>query len=898
MYESEGDLDFESSETSSENQEIFDEDESENEYVKTTNQRKVLKKKVKKKLDNSNEQEFQASFESLLTLEQRQIKESKDRFHQNLKELMEREEEEKRIKQEEREQPTLQKAENQSYKKIQGNEKRERINSEERELEILALIQEERYERDLAKHAEKEQESLGASGYSIPVNHEVESLEASGYSIPVNHETPFWNSYYHNEIRKRERESADRFDRYLREFMEKEEEERRLRREKCEQRVLEMDDSHSFKEFEANGNKRRISSKKRLLKKLALIKEEYNEDDLVKNAEVEQENLGASGYSIPESNKIKTGRKPTSSKIKQYLNPECCLTEQLIEPEYNQPTAQDMVLMDAKKFSKQLNLGIKELLAEEEKMRERRYLEAQKKKDEKLDFEKYNKKKFEPMDAEEFTEQLDLGVRELMAEEEKIRQRRCIRAQKEMTELFATAKYNKKEFESSFLYMSARDETRRKERLSADSFDRSLREFMNKEEEENLLNEGKREEQSLETDDSHSYEKTESYERDLGHNVEKEEENMKLMDAKEFSEQLDLGIRELMAEEEKIRQRRYIRAQKKMKELLATTKYNKKEFESSFLYMSARDETRRKERLSADSFDRSLREFMNKEEEENLINEGKIEEQSLETDDSHSYEKTESNEKRESINSRERDLEILALIEEKSYERDLGKNVGKEEENKKPMDAKEFSEQLDLGIRELMVEEEKIRHRRYIRAQKKMKELLATAKYNKNEFESSFLYMSARDETRRKERLSADSFDRSLREFMNKEEEETRLNEGKRVEQSLETDDSHSYEKIENQTFSCQAEKQGEPNNSEDRQLEILDHIEQEIQKSYEMHLAKNTKKELENLNASEYSITENIQIFTRNDEIHDEKISSEDGQLEISPLNEMEERDDKEEFE
>ncbi|XP_037927553.1 trichohyalin-like isoform X5 [Teleopsis dalmanni] len=823
MYESEGDLDFESSETSSENQEIFDEDESENEYVKTTNQRKVLKKKVKKKLDNSNEQEFQASFESLLTLEQRQIKESKDRFHQNLKELMEREEEEKRIKQEEREQPTLQKAENQSYKKIQtsscqGNEKRERINSEERELEILALIQEERYERDLAKHAEKEQESLGASGYSIPVNHEVESLEASGYSIPVNHETPFWNSYYHNEIRKRERESADRFDRYLREFMEKEEEERRLRREKCEQRVLEMDDSHSFKEFEANGNKRRISSKKRLLKKLALIKEEYNEDDLVKNAEVEQENLGASGYSIPESNKIKTGRKPTSSKIKQYLNPECCLTEQLIEPEYNQPTAQDMVLMDAKKFSKQLNLGIKELLAEEEKMRERRYLEAQKKKDEKLDFEKYNKKKFEPMDAEEFTEQLDLGVRELMAEEEKIRQRRCIRAQKEMTELFATAKYNKKEFE--------------------------------------------------------------------------------LMDAKEFSEQLDLGIRELMAEEEKIRQRRYIRAQKKMKELLATTKYNKKEFESSFLYMSARDETRRKERLSADSFDRSLREFMNKEEEENLINEGKIEEQSLETDDSHSYEKTESNEKRESINSRERDLEILALIEEKSYERDLGKNVGKEEENKKPMDAKEFSEQLDLGIRELMVEEEKIRHRRYIRAQKKMKELLATAKYNKNEFESSFLYMSARDETRRKERLSADSFDRSLREFMNKEEEETRLNEGKRVEQSLETDDSHSYEKIENQTFSCQAEKQGEPNNSEDRQLEILDHIEQEIQKSYEMHLAKNTKKELENLNASEYSITENIQIFTRNDEIHDEKISSEDGQLEISPLNEMEERDDKEEFE
>ncbi|XP_037927557.1 trichohyalin-like isoform X9 [Teleopsis dalmanni] len=771
MYESEGDLDFESSETSSENQEIFDEDESENEYVKTTNQRKVLKKKVKKKLDNSNEQEFQASFESLLTLEQRQIKESKDRFHQNLKELMEREEEEKRIKQEEREQPTLQKAENQSYKKIQtsscqGNEKRERINSEERELEILALIQEERYERDLAKHAEKEQESLGASGYSIPVNHEVESLEASGYSIPVNHETPFWNSYYHNEIRKRERESADRFDRYLREFMEKEEEERRLRREKCEQRVLEMDDSHSFKEFEANGNKRRISSKKRLLKKLALIKEEYNEDDLVKNAEVEQENLGASGYSIPESNKIKTGRKPTSSKIKQYLNPECCLTEQLIEPEYNQPTAQDMVLMDAKKFSKQLNLGIKELLAEEEKMRERRYLEAQKKKDEKLDFEKYNKKKFEPMDAEEFTEQLDLGVRELMAEEEKIRQRRCIRAQKEMTELFATAKYNKKEFESSFLYMSARDETRRKERLSADSFDRSLREFMNKEEEENLLNEGKREEQSLETDDSHSYEKTES------------------------------------------------------------------------------------------------------------------------------------NEKRESINSRERDLEILALIEEKSYERDLGKNVGKEEENKKPMDAKEFSEQLDLGIRELMVEEEKIRHRRYIRAQKKMKELLATAKYNKNEFESSFLYMSARDETRRKERLSADSFDRSLREFMNKEEEETRLNEGKRVEQSLETDDSHSYEKIENQTFSCQAEKQGEPNNSEDRQLEILDHIEQEIQKSYEMHLAKNTKKELENLNASEYSITENIQIFTRNDEIHDEKISSEDGQLEISPLNEMEERDDKEEFE
>ncbi|XP_037927558.1 trichohyalin-like isoform X10 [Teleopsis dalmanni] len=753
MYESEGDLDFESSETSSENQEIFDEDESENEYVKTTNQRKVLKKKVKKKLDNSNEQEFQASFESLLTLEQRQIKESKDRFHQNLKELMEREEEEKRIKQEEREQPTLQKAENQSYKKIQtsscqGNEKRERINSEERELEILALIQEERYERDLAKHAEKEQESLGASGYSIPVNHEVESLEASGYSIPVNHETPFWNSYYHNEIRKRERESADRFDRYLREFMEKEEEERRLRREKCEQRVLEMDDSHSFKEFEANGNKRRISSKKRLLKKLALIKEEYNEDDLVKNAEVEQENLGASGYSIPESNKIKTGRKPTSSKIKQYLNPECCLTEQLIEPEYNQPTAQDMVLMDAKKFSKQLNLGIKELLAEEEKMRERRYLEAQKKKDEKLDFEKYNKKKFEPMDAEEFTEQLDLGVRELMAEEEKIRQRRCIRAQKEMTELFATAKYNKKEFESSFLYMSARDETRRKERLSADSFDRSLREFMNKEEEENLLNEGKREEQSLETDDSHSYEKTES------------------------------------------------------------------------------------------------------------------------------------NEKRESINSRERDLEILALIEEK------------------PMDAKEFSEQLDLGIRELMVEEEKIRHRRYIRAQKKMKELLATAKYNKNEFESSFLYMSARDETRRKERLSADSFDRSLREFMNKEEEETRLNEGKRVEQSLETDDSHSYEKIENQTFSCQAEKQGEPNNSEDRQLEILDHIEQEIQKSYEMHLAKNTKKELENLNASEYSITENIQIFTRNDEIHDEKISSEDGQLEISPLNEMEERDDKEEFE
>ncbi|XP_037927555.1 trichohyalin-like isoform X7 [Teleopsis dalmanni] len=771
MYESEGDLDFESSETSSENQEIFDEDESENEYVKTTNQRKVLKKKVKKKLDNSNEQEFQASFESLLTLEQRQIKESKDRFHQNLKELMEREEEEKRIKQEEREQPTLQKAENQSYKKIQtsscqGNEKRERINSEERELEILALIQEERYERDLAKHAEKEQESLGASGYSIPVNHEVESLEASGYSIPVNHETPFWNSYYHNEIRKRERESADRFDRYLREFMEKEEEERRLRREKCEQRVLEMDDSHSFKEFEANGNKRRISSKKRLLKKLALIKEEYNEDDLVKNAEVEQENLGASGYSIPESNKIKTGRKPTSSKIKQYLNPECCLTEQLIEPEYNQPTAQDMVLMDAKKFSKQLNLGIKELLAEEEKMRERRYLEAQKKKDEKLDFEKYNKKKFEPMDAEEFTEQLDLGVRELMAEEEKIRQRRCIRAQKEMTELFATAKYNKKEFESSFLYMSARDETRRKERLSADSFDRSLREFMNKEEEENL------------------------------------------------------------------------------------------------------------------------------------INEGKIEEQSLETDDSHSYEKTESNEKRESINSRERDLEILALIEEKSYERDLGKNVGKEEENKKPMDAKEFSEQLDLGIRELMVEEEKIRHRRYIRAQKKMKELLATAKYNKNEFESSFLYMSARDETRRKERLSADSFDRSLREFMNKEEEETRLNEGKRVEQSLETDDSHSYEKIENQTFSCQAEKQGEPNNSEDRQLEILDHIEQEIQKSYEMHLAKNTKKELENLNASEYSITENIQIFTRNDEIHDEKISSEDGQLEISPLNEMEERDDKEEFE
>ncbi|XP_037927554.1 trichohyalin-like isoform X6 [Teleopsis dalmanni] len=799
MYESEGDLDFESSETSSENQEIFDEDESENEYVKTTNQRKVLKKKVKKKLDNSNEQEFQASFESLLTLEQRQIKESKDRFHQNLKELMEREEEEKRIKQEEREQPTLQKAENQSYKKIQtsscqGNEKRERINSEERELEILALIQEERYERDLAKHAEKEQESLGASGYSIPVNHEVESLEASGYSIPVNHETPFWNSYYHNEIRKRERESADRFDRYLREFMEKEEEERRLRREKCEQRVLEMDDSHSFKEFEANGNKRRISSKKRLLKKLALIKEEYNEDDLVKNAEVEQENLGASGYSIPESNKIKTGRKPTSSKIKQYLNPECCLTEQLIEPEYNQPTAQDMVLMDAKKFSKQLNLGIKELLAEEEKMRERRYLEAQKKKDEKLDFEKYNKKKFEPMDAEEFTEQLDLGVRELMAEEEKIRQRRCIRAQKEMTELFATAKYNKKEFESSFLYMSARDETRRKERLSADSFDRSLREFMNKEEEENLLNEGKREEQSLETDDSHSYEKTESYERDLGHNVEKEEENMKLMDAKEFSEQLDLGIRELMAEEEKIRQRRYIRAQKKMKELLATTKYNKKEFE--------------------------------------------------------------------------------------------------------PMDAKEFSEQLDLGIRELMVEEEKIRHRRYIRAQKKMKELLATAKYNKNEFESSFLYMSARDETRRKERLSADSFDRSLREFMNKEEEETRLNEGKRVEQSLETDDSHSYEKIENQTFSCQAEKQGEPNNSEDRQLEILDHIEQEIQKSYEMHLAKNTKKELENLNASEYSITENIQIFTRNDEIHDEKISSEDGQLEISPLNEMEERDDKEEFE
>ncbi|XP_037927556.1 trichohyalin-like isoform X8 [Teleopsis dalmanni] len=771
MYESEGDLDFESSETSSENQEIFDEDESENEYVKTTNQRKVLKKKVKKKLDNSNEQEFQASFESLLTLEQRQIKESKDRFHQNLKELMEREEEEKRIKQEEREQPTLQKAENQSYKKIQtsscqGNEKRERINSEERELEILALIQEERYERDLAKHAEKEQESLGASGYSIPVNHEVESLEASGYSIPVNHETPFWNSYYHNEIRKRERESADRFDRYLREFMEKEEEERRLRREKCEQRVLEMDDSHSFKEFEANGNKRRISSKKRLLKKLALIKEEYNEDDLVKNAEVEQENLGASGYSIPESNKIKTGRKPTSSKIKQYLNPECCLTEQLIEPEYNQPTAQDMVLMDAKKFSKQLNLGIKELLAEEEKMRERRYLEAQKKKDEKLDFEKYNKKKFEPMDAEEFTEQLDLGVRELMAEEEKIRQRR------------------------------------------------------------------------------------------------------------------------------------YIRAQKKMKELLATTKYNKKEFESSFLYMSARDETRRKERLSADSFDRSLREFMNKEEEENLINEGKIEEQSLETDDSHSYEKTESNEKRESINSRERDLEILALIEEKSYERDLGKNVGKEEENKKPMDAKEFSEQLDLGIRELMVEEEKIRHRRYIRAQKKMKELLATAKYNKNEFESSFLYMSARDETRRKERLSADSFDRSLREFMNKEEEETRLNEGKRVEQSLETDDSHSYEKIENQTFSCQAEKQGEPNNSEDRQLEILDHIEQEIQKSYEMHLAKNTKKELENLNASEYSITENIQIFTRNDEIHDEKISSEDGQLEISPLNEMEERDDKEEFE